>query len=408
MAHGTTEVEGWLDGEDCRATLRALRALGVPVDLAPDGRVRILGAGPEALEEPVGVLDLRNSGTSLRLLAGLLAGRRFFTVLTGDASLVRRPMRRIVDPLRAMGATLLGRAAGAYPPLAVQGGDLRGIAWDSPVASAQVKSAILLAGLQADGETSVSEPVLSRDHTERMLTAFGVQPARRGRTVTVPGRARLSAARLQVPGDLSSAAFFLVAAAARPGAGLEVRGVGINPTRTGLLDVLDRMGADVLRLHEREQGGEPVADLVVRGAPRLRGVRIEAAMVPRLIDEVPALAVAAALAEGETLIQGAAELRVKEVDRIGALVDELGKLGVAIRAEGDSLRIQGGRPLRGATVSSRGDHRMAMSLAIAALFAEGETRVEDVTCVETSFPGFARLLRTVAPGCGIEASLGEP
>jgi 3-phosphoshikimate 1-carboxyvinyltransferase len=225
---------------------------------------------------------------------------------------------------------------------------------------------------------------------------------RRGTTVTVPGRARLTASRIVVPGDLSSAAYFLVAAAARPEAVLEIQGVGVNPTRTGLLDALDRMGAAVLRVHERDAGGEPVADLVMRGPHHLRGIRVEAAMIPRLIDEIPALAVAAALAEGETIVGGAGELRVKEVDRIAALAEELGKLGVAIRAEGDSLRIQGGRPLRGATVSSRGDHRMAMSLAIAGLSAEGETTVEDVACVETSFPGFIRLLRAVAPTSGIE------
>ncbi len=402
MARGTTEVEGFLAGEDCLATLQALRTLGVPIEVAPDSRVRIVGAGPEALTEPAAVLDARNSGTSLRLLAGLLAGRPFFSVLTGDASLVCRPMRRIVDPLRAMGATLLGRAEGAYPPLAVRGGDLRGIAWQSPVASAQVKSAILLAGLQADGETTVTEPLVSRDHSERMLTAFGVRPVRRGTTVTVPGRARLTATRIVVPGDLSSAAYFLVAAAAQPEAVLEIQEVGVNPTRTGLLDALDRMGAAVLRVHERDAGGEPVADLVMRGPHHLRGIRIEAAMIPRLIDEIPALAVAAAVAEGETIITGAAELRVKEVDRLTALAEELGKLGVTICAEGDSLRIQGKRPLRGTAVSSRGDHRMALSLAIAALSAEGTTTVEDVACVGTSFPGFVQLLRAVAPTCGIQ------
>ncbi len=401
MAHGVTEVDGFLDGEDCLATLHALRSLGVPIERVADGRLHIGGAGPEAFREPAGVLDAGNSGTSLRLLTGLLAGRPFFSVLTGDASLVRRPMRRIVDPLRAMGAILLGRAGDAYPPLALRGGGLKGIAWRSPVASAQVKSAILLAGLQAAGETTVTEPFLSRDHTERMLLAFGVRPERRGAAVTVSGGAVLRATRIVVPGDISSVAFFLVAAAVRPGAELELQGVGINPTRTGLLDALERMGAPVIRSHQWEAGGEPVADLVIRGA-RLHGIRIEAEAVPRLIDEIPVLAVAAALAEGETIIAGAGELRVKEVDRIAALAEELGKLGVAIRAEGDGLRIRGGHPLRGATVSSRGDHRMAMSLAIAGLSAEGETRVEDVACVETSFPGFATLLRAAAPGSEIQ------
>jgi len=268
------------------------------------------------------------------------------------------------------------------------------------VASAQLKSAILLAGLQASGETSVTEPTLSRDHTERMLTAFGVVPQRRGTTVSVPGKARLAAASLSIPGDLSSAAFFIVAAAARPGAEVILRDVGVNPTRTGALEVLAAMGATITQERERSEGGEPVADIHVRGA-HLRGTTIGPDLIPRLLDEIPALAVAAALAEGETVISGAAELRVKEVDRLSALAGELAKLGVQVVEERDSLRIVGGRRLRRAVVSSRGDHRMAMSLAVAGLFSEGETRIQDVACVETSFPGFARLLLEVAPGCDI-------
>jgi 3-phosphoshikimate 1-carboxyvinyltransferase len=400
MAHGTTEVRGILRSEDCLATLHALRALGTEIVEPPEGCVRILGQGPEALREPETILDAGNSGTSLRLLAGLLAGRPFFSILTGDASLRRRPMRRVVDPLAAMGATLLGRAAGQYPPLAIRGGTLSGIAWKTPVASAQVKSAILLAGLQASGETSVTEPTLSRDHTERMLTAFGVVPQRRGTTVSVPGKARLAAASLSIPGDLSSAAFFIVAAAARPGGEVILRDVGVNPTRTGALEVLAAMGATITQERERSEGGEPVADIHVRGA-HLRGTTIGPDLIPRLLDEIPALAVAAALAEGETVISGAAELRVKEVDRLSALAGELAKLGVQVVEERDSLRILGGRRLRRAVVSSRGDHRMAMSLAVAGLFSEGETRIQDVACVETSFPGFARLLLEVAPGCDI-------
>lgn len=400
MAYGTTDVRGLLRSEDCLATLHALRALGTEIVESPDGCVRIVGRGPDALREPETILDAGNSGSTFRLLTGLLAGRPFFSILTGDASLRRRPMRRIVDPLEAMGATLLGRAAGQYPPLAIRGGELSGIAWESPVASAQVKSAVLLAGLQASGETSVTEPMLSRDHTERMLTAFGVVPQRRGTTVSVPGKARLRAASLSIPGDLSSAAFFLVAAAARPGAELIIRDVGVNPTRTGALEVLASMGATITQERERSEAGEPVADIHVRGA-HLRGTRIEPQSFPRLLDEIPALAVAAALAEGETVISGAAELRVKEVDRLSALAGELEKLGVQVAEERDSLRIAGGRRLRAAVVSSRGDHRMAMSLAVAGLFAEGETRIQDVACVETSFPGFARTLLEVAPNCGI-------
>jgi 3-phosphoshikimate 1-carboxyvinyltransferase len=309
-------------------------------------------------------------------------------------------MRRIVAPLSAMGATILGRAGGEYPPLAVRGGDLSGIAWTSPVASAQVKSAVLLAGLQAKGETRVTEPILSRDHTERMLEGFGVTVRRRGTTVSVVGGSRLTAARLAVPADFSSAAFFLVAGAAWPGAEITVPGVGVNPTRTGLLEVLERMGASITRLRAREEGGEPVADLLVRGAP-LRGTRVEAALIPSMIDEIPALAVAAALAAGDTVVEGVGELRVKEVDRLEALRGELGSLGATVSVEGDTLGIRGGSRLRGACVESRGDHRMAMSLAVAGLFAEGETTVRDIECAETSFPGFVEALRAVAAGCGL-------
>jgi len=400
LAEGTTEIRGFLASEDCRATLAALGALGVPACTLPDGLVRVVGAGAAALREPQTVLDAGNSGTCLRLLAGVLAGRPFLSVLSGDASLRQRPMRRIVEPLTAMGATLDGRAGGEYPPLVIRGRALQGIAWESPVASAQVKSAILLAGIQAAGETSVSEPLLSRDHTERMLAAFGVAVRREGTRVTVPGRARLGATCVAVPGDISSAAFFLVAAAAQPGREVTLQGVGVNPTRTGLLEVLGAMGARVEVARQRVEAGEPVADLHVQGT-RLRAARVLAHQVPRLIDEIPILAVAAALADGETVIEGAGELRVKEVDRLAALSEELSRLGADIRQVGDGLRIGGGRPLRATTVSSRGDHRMAMSLAVAALCAEGETEIGDVACVDTSFPGFADRLHAVAPGCDL-------
>jgi 3-phosphoshikimate 1-carboxyvinyltransferase len=408
LAEGTTEIHGFLWGEDCRATLQALIQVGVPVSAPPGGPIRVEGRGADALREPETVLDAGNSGTCLRLLAGVLAGRPFLSILTGDASLRQRPMRRIVEPLSAMGARLDGRAGGQFPPLTIRGGDLRGITWQSPVASAQVKSAILLAGVQASDETSVAEPALSRDHTERMLAAFGVAVRREGTRVTVPGRARLQATSVVVPGDVSSAAFFLVAAAARPGHEVTLHGVGVNPTRTGIVEAIEAMGARIEVAQPRIEAGEPVADLCVRGAV-LRGTHIGPRQIPGLIDEIPVLAVAAALAEGETVIEGAGELRVKEVDRLAALAGELAKLGADIREEGDSLRIRGGRPLRGATVSSRGDHRMAMSLAIGALAAEGETVIQDVACVETSFPGFADRLRAVAPECGLrEVSRDEP
>jgi 3-phosphoshikimate 1-carboxyvinyltransferase len=389
-----------LRSADCLATLAALRDLGVEITELADGRVMIAGKGPEALREPETALDAGNSGTTLRLLAGLLAGRPFFSILTGDASLRSRPMRRVVDPLTAMGATLLGRAGGQYPPLAIQGRQLSGISWASPVASAQVKSAILLAGIQATGETSVTEPMLSRDHTERMLAAFGVPLRRQGTTVSLRGPVRLRASRVAVPGDLSSAAFFLVAAAASPCGGILVRDVGVNPTRSGVLEILEAMGATITRAPVRTEAGEPLADLSVRGT-RLHGTKIGAELIPRLLDEIPVLAVAAALAQGETVVSGAAELRVKEVDRLSALAGELAKLGVQVAEEREGLRIAGGRRLRGAVVKSRGDHRMAMALAVAGLFADGETRVEDVACVETSFPRFVELLAEVAPECAV-------
>ena len=400
LADGTTEVRGFLRSADCLATLAALRELGVAITESADGRVVIVGKGPESLREPEVALDAGNSGTTVRLLAGLLAGRPFFSVLTGDASLRSRPMRRVVDPLTAMGATLLGRAGGQYPPLAIQGRQLSGITWTSPVASAQVKSAILLAGIQATGETSVTEPMLSRDHTERMLTGFGVPVRRQGTTVSLQGPVGMRAVSVAVPGDLSSAAVFLVAAAASPCGDLLIRDVGVNPTRSGVLEVLEAMGATIIRGRARTETGEPLADLSVRGT-RLCGTKIGAEMIPRLLDEIPVLAVAAALAQGETVVSGAAELRVKEVDRLSALAGELAKFGAQVTEERDGLRIVGGRRLRGAVVRSRGDHRMAMALAVAGLYADGETRVEDVSCVETSFPRFVGLLAEVAPGCGI-------
>ncbi len=400
LAEGVTEIRGLLRGEDCLATLAILRALGVRIEERPGG-VCVHGAGPDAFHEPEVVLDAGNSGTTLRLLAGVLAGRPMLSVLTGDASLRRRPMGRVVVPLREMGAEILGRSGGEHVPLAIRGGPLHGIAWCSPVASAQVKSAILLAGLQASGVTAVTEPLRSRDHTERMLSAFGAEVRIEETRVRIEGGATLRAAAVEVPGDFSSAAFLLVAAAASPGAELTLRGVGVNPTRIGLLEVLTRMGGDVSVEPRGSASGEPRADLRVRGR-RLRGVRVAGEEIPRLVDEVPILAVAAALAEGETRIDGAGELRVKEVDRLTAVATDLAALGAIVRAEDDVLRVEGGRPLAGRAVSSRGDHRMAMSLAIAGLFACGQTTIREVDCVDTSFPGFVDLLRRVAPGCAIE------
>ena len=387
IASGTTTVDGFLRGEDCLATVGCLRAMGVRID--DDGaRLVIHGGG---LREPEEVLDVGNSGTTIRLLAGILAGQPFHSVVTGDASIRRRPMDRVSTPLRLMGARITGREGGRLAPLAIDGGGLRGIAYDTPVASAQIKSAVLLAGVFADGETTVREPAQSRDHTERMLAAFGVPVVRDGLAVRLRGPATLRGTALRVPGDLSSAAFFLVAAALVPGSELTVEDVGLNPTRTGVLDVLVQMGADVRVSGRREEGGEPLGVVTVR-ASRLRGTVVGGALIPRAIDELPAIALAACLADGETLIRDAAELRVKESDRIAALARGLGALGAKVEPRPDGLAIVGVPRLRGGTVTSGGDHRIAMALAVAGLCAEAPVVIDDPACIQTSFPQFEEAL----------------
>jgi len=393
IASGTTTVDGFLRGEDCLATVGCLRAMGVRVD--DDGTRLVIHGG--ALREPEEVLDVGNSGTTIRLLAGILAGQPFHSVVTGDASIRRRPMDRVATPLRLMGARIAGRQGGRLAPLAIDGGGLTAIAYDTPVASAQVKSAVLLAGLFADGETTVREPSPSRDHTERMLVGFGVPVLRDGLAVRLRGPARLSGTALRVPGDLSSAAFFLVAAALVPGSELTVEDVGLNPTRTGVLDVLEQMGADVRVRGRREEGGEPVGTVTVR-ASRLRGTVIGGTMIPRAIDELPVIAVAACLADGETVIRDAAELRVKESDRIAALARELGALGAKIEPQPDGLAIVGVPRLHGGRVSSGGDHRIAMAMAVAGLCADGPVEIDDPACIQTSFPEFEDTLHRVAGG----------
>lgn len=407
LADGTSEIRGYLDGEDCWRTAAACRALGVEVEGWGSPVLRVHGKGLRGLREAEGILDAGNSGTTLRLLSGVLAAQPFLSILTGDTSLCRRPMGRIVEPLRQMGASLWGRAGDQYPPLAVRGGPLRGIRHESPVASAQVKSALLLAGLYAEGPTTVVEPAPSRDHTERILRGFGHQVEVTGRAVTVASARGLAAVPVEVPGDFSSAAFFVVAASLVPGSRLTVAGVGLNPTRTGLLEVLQAMGSAVEVQDVREVCGEPVGNLVVTARP-LRGVSVGGALIPRLIDEIPILAVAAASAEGETEIRDAGELRVKESDRIAAIASELGRLGADLTERPDGLAIRGGHPLAGAPCSSRGDHRVAMALAVAALVARGETRIADTACVRTSFPGFFSLLRTVAPAADPRVEAADP
>ncbi len=394
LSTGETRVTGLLDAEDVHSTRSAVEALGA--------RVRTEGAEvvvtpPEALREPGDVIDCGNSGTSLRLLTGVLSGVPGLSVLTGDASLRRRPVRRVIDPLRRMGADLRAREGDRLPPVVIRGGPLRGARHVLEVASAQVKSAILLAGLFAEGETVVVEPEKSRDHTERMLAGMGVPVRVSGLEVAVSA-ARPRGGRVDVPGDISSAAFFLCAAAALPGSEVTVRSLGVNETRTGLLDVLRAAGARVALSGLREVAGEPRADVTVSAA-ELRAVEIGGALVPRLIDELPVVMVMATQARGRTLIRDAKELRVKESDRLAVMVDALSRAGARIELFEDGCAIEGPTPLRGVEVKTRLDHRIAMSMAVAQLFTPGEPVVlDDVSCVATSFPSFFRLLDQVSGG----------
>jgi 3-phosphoshikimate 1-carboxyvinyltransferase len=394
LAEGTTRVSGFLMGEDNLSTWKIFEAMGVTIRQAGSDALEIDGVGLDGLAEPGDVLDCGNSGTTMRLMCGLLAGQNFFSVLTGDMYLRRRPMKRVVTPLSGMGARIWGRYGGERAPLAIQGGSLKPISYDSPVASAQVKSAVLLAGLYVAGETRVTEPHLSRDHSERMLTCFGANVRAFAGGVSLVGRPRLAAQEVMVPGDISSAAFFMVAGLVTPGAEILIRNVGINPTRSGIVDILTAMGGQLELLNIREQSGEPVADVLVRYS-RLKGIKIGGDMVPRAIDEFPVISVAAALAEGTTIISDAEELRVKETDRIAAMVSELGKLGAQVEARPDGMVITGIEQLNKGTVSSHGDHRIAMSMAVAALSARGDVTIEDTACTETSFPGFWTLLEKV-------------
>jgi len=392
LARGESRVRGLLRAEDVHSTWKAVEALGAGV--REEGGLVVV-TPPERLSEPGDVIDCGNSGTSLRLLAGVLAGVPGLSVLTGDASLRRRPVRRVVEPLRRMGAELFARGQDRLPPLVVRGKALRGTRHVLEVASAQVKSALLLAGLFADGETTVVEPALSRDHTERMLRRMGAPLTVRGLEVSVsPGT--LSGGEVDVPGDISSAAFFLCAAAALPGSEVTALGVGTNPTRTGLLDVLAEMGAEVATHDERESAGEPRADVTVRGQ-ELSAVRIGGPLVPRLIDELPVIMVLATQARGRTVIRDAQELRVKESDRLAAMGETLAAAGARIELFEDGCAIEGPTPLRGVAVSTRMDHRIAMSMAVAQLFAPGsEVVLDDVACVGTSFPSFFDILDRLA------------
>ena len=396
IASGHTEGTGYLEGEDCLNTLTAVRALGALVTRKGPGHYLVDGAGLSGLREPDQVIDCGNSGTTARLLMGVLAGQPFWTFLTGDDSLRRRPMRRVGEPLTRMGATVVGRDDGNRLPLGVRGArPLKAIAYDSPVASAQVKTALLLAGLWADGAVTVTEPVRSRDHTERMLVGFGARLSVDGTTVTLTPGAELRGQGIAVPGDISSAAFLLVAGTIAPEAEITVAGVGVNETRAGILEALESMGARVGRSHAALAAGEPVADLTT-GSATLRGALVGGPVIPRLIDEVPVLAVAACVAQGRTRITDAAELRMKESDRIHSIATELGKLGARITEASDGVEIEGGARLRGTRVQSGGDHRMAMALVVAGLVADGETVVEDTECIGTSYPGFVETVNALA------------
>lgn len=395
LAEGTTSIEGFLPGADCLSTISCFRKLGITVKQDGD-RVQVEGKGWYGLTEPADILDIGNSGTTIRLIMGILSTQPFHSVLIGDESIARRPMKRVTGPLRQMGADIAGRQNGEYTPLSLRGGKLTGIEYHSPVSSAQIKSAMLLAGLQAEGATTIYEPELSRDHTERMLRSFGVEVESFTGGVRIRGGQRLvSPGCIQVPGDISSAAFPLVAAAMLPGSRVTVRNVGINPTRSGIIDVLKAMGADLMLHNERLMNGEPVADIEVAYSS-LKGTEIGGEIIPRLIDEIPVIAVLATQAEGVTVIKDAAELKVKETNRIDTVVAELRKMGAHIEPTEDGMIIHGGTPLTGAVCDSHGDHRIGMAVAVAGLAASGETTVLNAASIDVSFPGFFATLQQIS------------
>ncbi|MDD2372660.1 MAG: 3-phosphoshikimate 1-carboxyvinyltransferase [Syntrophomonadaceae bacterium] len=395
LARGESIIKNLLAAEDIQSTCRCMKNLGVDIQ-ERNSTLVIKGGGLQGLKEPNRVLDCGNSGTTMRLLTGVLSAQPFFSVLTGDHSLNQRPMRRVIEPLQLMGAELQGRQGGNYPPLAIKGGKLKGINYSSPVASAQVKTAILLAALNANGVTEIWEPEKSRDHSENMLAAMGASIQVDGLGIQIQSGQELSALEFLVPGDISAAAFFLVAATIVPGSELKICDIGVNPTRTGIIEVLQQMGANIKLENQRTIGGEKMADIIVT-ASQLKGVKIEGEIIPRLIDELPVLAVAMAVAEGESEVREAGELRIKETDRIAAICGELGKMGVAIAELEDGFRIKGKeQQLQGVRVDSHGDHRIAMSLAVAGLIAEGETIIGNAEAVNISFPSFWNTLEKIS------------
>ncbi|MCP4471244.1 MAG: 3-phosphoshikimate 1-carboxyvinyltransferase [Gammaproteobacteria bacterium] len=390
IANGRSHISGFLQGEDSLNTITAFRQMGVSIERNGD-RVRVDGVGLNGLDAPAGDLDMGNSGTAMRLLLGLLAGQNFDSRLIGDASLSSRPMQRVIDPLQSMGARIESEAGGRAPLQVRSSGGLRAIHYDMPVASAQVKSCLMLAGLYADGETVVREPAPTRDHSERMLKAFGCEVGSTDSVIRIRGGQALTACDVEVPADVSSAAFFMVAAAIAPGSDITLRHVGINPTRTGVIDILRLMGGEIELLSRREIGGEPVADIRVRSA-QLTGIDIPLELVPLAIDEFPVLFVAAACARGITRLSGAGELRVKESDRIQVMADGLAELGIETQVKDDGIVVEGG-PIGAGRVDAHGDHRIAMAFSVASLRAAGDIRIEDCDNVKTSFPEFVELAR---------------
>lgn len=386
LAKGTTEVTNFLQGADCLSTIDCFRRLGIEIENTPE-KILVHGKGLHGLRKSDTMLDVGNSGTTTRLISGILAGQKFETTLNGDESIQGRPMKRIMEPLIQMGADITSILGNNCAPLKIVGAPLHGIHYTSKVASAQVKSCILLAGLYADGATSVTEPSVSRNHTELMLRGFGANVVCEGKTATISPDSDLFGQKIEVPGDISSAAYFIAAGLIVPGSEILVKNVGINPTRDGLIRVCQAMGADMTLLNKRENGGEPVADILVRYSS-LKATVIEGEIIPTLIDELPMIAVMACFADGTTIIKDAAELKVKESDRIAVMVDNLSRMGAHITATDDGMIIEGGHPLHGAEIDSHLDHRIAMSFAIAALASEGETWIKDADCVKISYPKF--------------------
>lgn len=393
IARGETRVKGLSDCVDCQNTLNAFLRLGIEIEEDSEGELTIHGRGLKGLSSVREVIDVGNSGTTMRLLSGILAGQDFSCTITGDESLKKRPMKRIILPLRKMGAKI-SSPDDNHPPITIVGQKLHPIDYLSPVASAQVKSCVLLAGLYAQGRTSLTEPSLSRDHTERMLKYLGCPIEIKGRTIFIEGVSELEAKPITVPGDISSAAFFIIACLLLQNSQIRIKGVGVNPTRTGILDILKRMGARIVIENVHELCGEPVADLVVNSSS-LGGVEIGGELIPRIIDEIPVLAVAATQAKGVTEVSDAQELRVKESDRIGNVVSQLSRMGALVKEKEDGMVISGGKRLVGGSVTSFGDHRMAMALTIAGLIADGETTINDVDCINTSFPHFIDILNKI-------------